>query len=337
MQVRVSMKREKEIAMKILRKDPRVRRLLMDLPKELSEKFTFSLRDLAKRHNISYGRISKIIERWHKNNILKIKAVPNYHVLGLRLLFVFVEPKTENWIEKAEEMLYFRFGGWVYGNGKYALMLFTPPLNKVEDHLTYIEENIGKMKDYYILNRLLPANPNLNYLFEGKTPWNKLPIREAREVLYRIVFDRLDILSLSKLERDGLVRITDLSRELKTNRKTLEYRLRTRVRNLIEGFSLELNLFEYDEAPKYLFVIWGDHVYKLSSAAASPYPTEVYLGDKIAAMLIDLPSKERLGFLDYISSLGEWREYQVAPDWKSRPLPVKALAGKNMWMSVITL
>ncbi|MCD6457417.1 MAG: hypothetical protein J7K82_01075 [Thermoproteales archaeon] len=331
------MKKEKEAAIKALRKDGRVRKLLTEIPKELSEKFTFSLRDLAKRHNISYGKTSKLIERLYRNKVLVIKAIPNYHVLGLKPIFLIVKPEIENWLDKAFKMTYFKFGSWIYGNGKYALITLIPPLDKIKNHLSYVEANIGKIKEYHILNRLLPAAPNLDYLFEAKTPWNKLPMREAREVLYRIVFDKIDIESLSRLEQDGLTKITDLARDLKINRKTLEYRLRTRVRNIIEGFSMHLNVFQYEEAPKYMFVVSGDHIFKLSSLVASPYPTELYMGDKIAIALINLPSKERLDFLEYLSTIGEWFEYQVAPGGKCLPLRVKALVGKNKWADSITV
>ena len=199
------MKKEKEAAIKALRKDGRVRKMLTEIPKELSEKFTFSLRDLAKRHNISYGKTSKLIERLYRNKVLVIKAIPNYHVLGLKPIFLIVKPEIENWLDKAFKMTYFKFGSWIYGNGKYALITLIPPLDKIKNHLSYVEANIGKIKEYHILNRLLPAAPNLDYLFEAKTPWNKLPMREAREVLFRLIkVWRLYRMGLGEAEMNNL-------------------------------------------------------------------------------------------------------------------------------------
>ena len=330
------MENEASALAKTLHKDPRVRKLLLDLVEEIERKFTFSLREIAEKNGISYNKASRIVERFSADGSLRIRAVPRYPALGLEPILVIANPKDGAWLDRAKRMLYLKCFGTVYGGGRRAALLIVPPPGTIEDNLGYIEREVGPVEEHFMLERELISRPDLDLVEAEGVPWGRLRPVEIRKHVGRCAFDRVDLEALAELEKSGLKRLTELSRILGVNRKTLEYRLRTRVKNLLEGFSLELRLWPRELAPESLFVVKGAEQEEIATLSTAPYPVRTLVGRDAAVVLIQLPCREKLGFLERISEIGEWKEYYLSGDWGVRSVPVEALVGKSAWTTRVS-
>ncbi|RLE73412.1 MAG: hypothetical protein DRJ37_00360 [Thermoprotei archaeon] len=327
---------ERKRYIKLLMKDEKIRNLIIGLAKQLNQEIIADLKVLAERYQIPYSKAWRVVNFLRTAGVLTLKAEPNYPALGLTPILYIIDIDTENWLEHANKLLYLKYAVEAYGKGRRALLLITAPSDIMKEHIEYIESNIGKIVEYYVFDHAVIGVPNLNYLTVDKVPWHEIPVVFYDKVRSKRKFDKLDISIIASLERDAPKKVSEISEELKVNRKTIEYRMKSRVAPLIEGFQLRLSLWPFDIAPRLAVVVKGSEAHRLITIMSSSYPSAVYLGRNIAFGIIQLPCKERVNFARYLSTIGEWEEYILELNEIRRTLPVEAVVEPGNWVEKVS-
>jgi len=327
---------ERKRYIKLLMKDEKIRNLIVGLAKQLNQEIIADLKVLAERYQIPYSKAWRVINFLRSTGVLTLRAEPNYPALGLTPTLYIVEAHTEKWMEQADKMLYLKYAVGAYGKGRRAILLVAAPSDTIKKHVEYIESKIGKIVEYYVFNHVVVGVPNLNYLTIDKVPWEEIPLIVYDKVRSKRKFDKLDISIIASLEKDAPKKVSEISEELKVNRKTIEYRMKSRVAPLIEGFQLRLNLWSLDIAPKLAIIVRGGEANRLTTITSSTYPSTVYVGKNIAFGVIQLPCRERINFARYLSTIGEWEEYILEPNEMKRTLPVNAVIEPGNWMDEVS-
>jgi len=328
---------EKKRYIKLLLKDEKIRNLVMGIAKQLNQEIIVDLKVLAERFKIPYSKAWRVVNFLQSNNILTLKAKPNFPALGLTPALFIVESQSREWKQQVEKMLYLRFASQAYGKGRKLIMLVAAPPDTLKKHIEFIEAKIGKIVEYYILEHAVIGIPNLNFLTMDKVPWEEIPIIYYDKIRSKKKFDKIDISIIASLEKRAPKKVSEISEELKLIRKTVEYRMKSRVSLLLEGFQLKLSLWHTDVAPFYAILVKSGDVYKLSALTSSVYPTNVYVGKDVAFAIIQLPCKEKVNFARFLSTIGDWEEYILEYDSIKKTLPVKAVKETGTWMEKVTM
>ncbi len=305
---------------------------------QLNMTLTYNVNDLARRLEVSYTVAWRIAEKIKGKRVATLKAVPNYDILGLRLVAGIATIENKNWLEDAKRLTYIHYYAPIYGTGgKKAFFVLYPPRGLEEVALEALEKVIGPVEFHIPVERILTAKIE-RYGWPPKVDWERAlenwysVYAPTQRVAGTVRFDAVDLLVLSKLQEQGLWKVIDLARAVKLARKTMEYRLRQRVRWMVGGFKADLWSYAKD-APIIALFAEGRGSETIAALATIPYPNTVMIGRGSALATLALPEEEHYPFFRALS--------EYVPDWKMYFLdrsaaykfavPKKALTEKGIW------
>jgi len=245
---------------------------------------------------------------------------------------------VDNWLEKAKKFNYKRFIAEGFGKGgKRGMIAFYCTEDLLEEHLEAVNKNLGDILSYGTYTYIVPNKPRIE-LIDNPITYDVLEgldiVYEPKEPLIT-KYDKLDLMILTELQKQGLLRVVELADLVKSSRKVVEYRLRRRVKHLIEGYSLK---FIYDrKVPLTMYLMKGPNAKKLTRFSALPVPVTVYMSDDSTIVIAALSEREKVEILKFMSNLGEWEEYLLTPEtWSEYPLPIDMFDEKtNDWIKKV--
>jgi len=208
-----------------------------------------------------HARFSKLREE----GLLKIKAVPTYHLLGLIGVHLFANISLKSKVNVIDVLSVNDYLYEVrYCLGKYRGLLakFIIPIERVKEFEEYVDEieDAGFLENCiirYIVD-LRPFLPNMSYFDFKSRSWHFNPemflnnlnrYGVGRIVLkdpeyFRLDVDRLDVLIVWALEQDATVKLATIARIAKVSRALVKYHYDVHVSNkLIKGYLIETPFF----------------------------------------------------------------------------------------------
>ncbi len=305
---------------------------------QLNMTLTYNVKDLARKLNVSYTVAWRIVEKIKGRRMALLKAIVNYEILGLSLVTGIAEIRNENWLEDAKKLTYIHYYAPAYGTGgKKALFVLYPPKGLENESLKAVEKVIGPVTEHYLMDRALPAKIEKNG-WPPKLDWSRVLenwysiYAPSQRVSGTVKFDSTDLLVLSKLQEQGLWKVIDLAREVKLARKTMEYRLRQRIRWMVTGFKADMWSFAKN-APVIAIIAENRGFEQLSGLASIPYPSAVLIGKNSAAAFVAVPLEEQYPFLRALARhIDRWKLYFIDIEHARKfTVPISAVTERGTW------
>ena len=305
---------------------------------QLNMTLTYNVNDLARRLNVSYTVAWRIAEKIKGKRVASIRAIPNYDILGLKLVAGIASIENKNWLNDFKRMTYVHYYAPIYGTGgRRAFFVLYPPKGLEDEALGTVEKLVGPVEQHFPIERVLTTKIE-RYGWPPKVDWEKAlsnwysVYAPSQRVAGTVRFDQVDLLVLSRLQEQGLWKVIDLARAVNLARKTMEYRLRQRVRWMVGGFKADLWSYARD-APIVALLAEGKGSETLAALATIPYPSTVMIGKDSSVAILALPEEEHYPFFRTLSEyVSEWRMYFIDKEATYKfAVPKKALTEKATW------
>jgi len=285
-------------------------RLLSEFAAQLSDRVVPRISAVARKCGVPVSTAHKLLTDYPR---VTINAIPCYPALGLVPTFVLARVERRDWVERAREMLYVKYVAKAYP-GRRGVVMLVPPPDLVEECVEYLGE-AGEVEEGYVPERALLPKPRFELLDRlgeledlAEVPEAELERREEGSV----PFDLLDLRILAKLEKRYCYP-SDIYSGLGVCRKTVEMRMKKRVRHLIEGFGVRLWVEDVAAAPLSLLFVEGGSPARVASL---PLPVAIFEGGERWVAALKLPRGLRLPLHRYLSrEAADVREYVLDPSF----------------------
>lgn len=220
-------------------------------------------------------RLSKLI----KMNGLQIRARLNFQKLGLKRAVIFAEAKPGK--EKTLQNLVDTLQYWTYRircfgkfNGVYALFGFPAEFShEFEDYLTEALK-IGALDNYnlYWITDSLEVPPSFQWFDFRRRSWNfqwrqwTSEIEQASGIFpqrlhdpeaFPVLVDKIDLLLLKELEKDGTIEFKALAKMVNMTPEAVRYRFQDHIikRGLVADYEISIFPYPYQSSDLSSFVI----------------------------------------------------------------------------------
>jgi len=197
--------------------------------------------------------------------LLRVRAVPTYHLLGLIGVHLFADISLRRDIDVINTLAindYLCEVRYCLGRYRGLLAKFVIPVERIKEFEEYIDivEDVGLLKNCvvrYVVD-FKPFLPNMNYFDFKSRSWHFNPetflddlkrYGIGRIVLrdpdyFRLDVDYLDVLIVWALERDATIKLAAIARMANVSRALVKYHYDVHVGNkLIKGYLVEVPFF----------------------------------------------------------------------------------------------
>ncbi|RLE81458.1 MAG: hypothetical protein DRJ52_04175 [Thermoprotei archaeon] len=315
---------EKEKELHVLAFDERYVEFLRLLVRHLNKTPILNLSTIARDAKVSVATAWRLFHlRFEKKGVeLRLEACfPN-----LRLKpYVFFIKSTRNLVK--EEIPYALGVYQAYRGFKGFLVVSSIPEEYTSKAVDYMEK-YGQVVDHYELDRCFVTEVNYDFYYT-KTPLTEAQLYQAP--LRRIDFDDLDLRILAAMQELQLYP-SKIANRLKGNKKTIEYRIKRRVKFLIEGFRAYLPPKQEVEKFTYAYVVKGPSE-SFVKVASLPFVKTAIAGKDTLFLIASVPDEYKGVFLEIMSDVGEWTEAYLGPVFAEKTIPYKYFkAEEKTWM-----
>ncbi|RLE92958.1 MAG: hypothetical protein DRN04_08680 [Thermoprotei archaeon] len=304
-------KNSEEEELKEIEFDKRYLEFLKLLVRYLNKTPILNLSTIAREANVSVATAWRLFHLRFGRKGIELRVEPCYPNLRLRP-FVFIVKSTKNLLE--EDIPYALATYRAYKGFRGYLVFSAVPeeyLSQVEDYM----KKLGQVVEYYELDRHLVTDISFDFYLTKELP-SEVPIYQTP--LKRVDFDDLDLRILATMQELQLYP-SKIASKLGGNKKTIEYRIKRRVKFLIEGFRAYFPPRIDKEKFTYAYIVRGSNK-EFPRISCLPFIKTAISGRSTLFAIASVPHEYKRLFLDLLSDIGEWIEIYLG-EFKEKPVP----------------
>ena len=239
--------------------------LNIDLIKALYKHGPSNLSEIARSIGASKRTIHSRFSKLKKRNILRIRALARYNMLGLVPVYAFISTRHEYNIKLLnflKEFDYTREISLCLGTISGFFVNFVIPVVRVKEFeelmILLVESNLVKQYKLYYLSDIESFLPNFNYFNPSTNYWFFDLEQFAQEMKtygfsritfsepdsYEINADDIDVFIVCELENDATTRLARIAKALNVSRALVKYHYDFHVYGrLIKGYHIDFPYF----------------------------------------------------------------------------------------------